>query len=205
MGWERRHRTARPSFLTGSRRDLIIAVTKMTSALVRLANNVWTGFVRLAAGILRVFGVTIGRQPYAPTDCGPSDPPPGCYPNPWPCGADIIVRVFDATGGLATYEDCGEAPHIVVRDDRGFKGIDAAAWAEFRFPAAPTVIVRVVHFSNPGRVEAFEQSGALADTKMMGPVPAVEEEITLRGSAIARVVVTPPSPADETRVVVLCH
>jgi hypothetical protein len=191
--------------LTESRRVLIIAVTKMGSALVKLAKDVWAGVVRLVASIARVFGVTIGRPSYVPTHCGPSDPPPGCHPNPWPCGEDIVVRVFDATAGLATYEDCGEAPHTVVRADRGFKGIDAAARAELQFPAAPTVTVRVVHFSSPGRVEAFEQSGALADTKMMAPTPAVEQELTLRGSAIARVVVTPPSPADETRVIALCH
>ena len=112
---------------------------------------------------------------------------------------------MDATGGLASYEECGEQPHTVVRADRGFIGIDAAAGAELRFPAAPAVTVRVVHFSRPGRVEAFEQSGALADTRMMAAPPAVEQELTLRGSAIARVVVTPPSPADETRVIGLCH
>jgi hypothetical protein len=177
----------------------------MTSALVKLANNVWAGLVRLVASIFRVFGVTIGRPTYVPTHCGPSEPTPGCHPNPWPCGSDIIVRVFDATGALATYEECGEAPHTVVRTDRGFMGIDAAARAELRFPAAPTVTVRVVHFSSPGRVEAFEQSGALADMKMMTPAPAVEQQFTLKGSAIDRVVVAPPSPADETRVIALCH
>lgn len=180
-------------------------MTEMTRALVRLANNVWAGIVRLVASILRVFGVTIGRPTYVPTHCGPSEPTPGCQPNPWSCGADIVVRVFDTAGALATYEDCGEAPHIIVRDDRGFMGFDAAARAELRFPPAPTVTVRVVHFSHPGRIEAFEQSGALADAKMMAPTPAVEQEFTLRGSAIARVVVTPPSPADETRVIGLCH
>jgi hypothetical protein len=34
--------------------------------------------------------------------------------------------------------------------------------------------VRVVHLSNPGGVEAFEQSGELAEAKMMAPTPAVE-------------------------------
>jgi hypothetical protein len=183
----------------------MIAANEMTHALVRLAATIWTGLVRLVASIFRVFGVTIGRPTYVPTHCGPSEPTPGCHPNPWPCGADIIVRAFDATGGLATYEECGEEPHTVVRADRGFMGIDVAARAELRFPTAPTVTVRVVHFSSPGRVDAFEQSGALADTRMMAPPAAVEQEFTLRGSAIARVVVTPPSPADETRVIGLCH
>jgi hypothetical protein len=177
----------------------------MRSALVKLANNIWAGLVRLVASVFRVFGVTIGRPTYVPTHCGPSEPTPGCHPNPWPCGADIIVRVFDATGGLAAYEECGEQPHTVVRVDRGFIGIDAAARAELRFPAAPAVTLRVVHFSNPGKVEAFEQGGALADARTMAPTPAVEQQFTLNGSAIDRIVVTPPSPADETRVIELCH
>jgi len=63
----------------------------------------------------------------------------------------------------------------------------------------------VVHFSNPGRIEAFEQSGTLADMQMMAPTPAVEQQFTLNGSALDRVVVTPPSSADETRVIQLCH
>jgi hypothetical protein len=65
--------------------------------------------------------------------------------------------------------------------------------------------MRVVHFSNPGRIEAFEQSGTLADMQMMAPTPAVEQQFTLNGSALDRVVVTPPSSADETRVIQLCH
>jgi hypothetical protein len=116
-----------------------------------------------------------------------------------------VVSVFDDTGTLATYGDCGDGPHIVVRADRGFVGIDVAARAELRFPPARTVTMRVVHFSNPGRIEAFEQSGTLADMQMMAPTPAVEQQFTLNGSAIDRVVVTPPSPADETRVIQLCH
>ena len=63
----------------------------------------------------------------------------------------------------------------------------------------------MVHFSNPGRVEAFEHSGVLADTRMMAPTPAVEQEFTLTGSAIDLVVVTPASATDETLVISLCH
>jgi hypothetical protein len=167
---------------------------------------VWTGLVELVASVLRVFGITIGRPRYVPTKCGPSPPPPpGCHPNPWPCGSDIVATVFDATGALAGYEDCGEGPHTIVRADRGFIGTDAAARAELRFPAAPAVTVRVVHFSNPGKIEAFEHGGALADMKMMAPTPAVEQDFTLNGTAIDRVVVTPASPADETLVIELCH
>lgn len=177
----------------------------MAAALVRLATSIWTGVVKLVASILRVFGVTIGRPNYVPTHCGPSEPAPGCQPNPWSCGADIVVRVFDAAGAPATYDECDDGPHTVVRDDRGFMGFDAAARAELRFPAAPAVRVRVVHFSHPGRIEAFEQSGAIADMRMMAPTPAVEQEFTLNGSAISLVVVTPASPADETRVIALCH
>jgi hypothetical protein len=178
----------------------------MASALVKLANGVWTGIVRLAARVLGVFGVTIVTPAHVPTHCGPSAPPdPGCYPNPWPCGSEIRVSVFDPHGALATYEDCGETPHIIVRADRSFVGVDAAARAELRFPAAPTVRVRVVHFSNPGRVEAFERSGVIAETRMMAPTPAVEQQFTLTGLAIDRVVVTPHSPADETLVIELCY
>ena len=81
--------------------------------------------------------VTVGRPTYAPTHCGPSQPTPGCHPNPWSCGSDILVRVFDATGALASYEECGDGPNTIVRADRSFVGIDAAARAELRFPALP--------------------------------------------------------------------
>jgi hypothetical protein len=197
--------TVSAASLTRARAGLIIATREVAGAIVKLVNAVWTGLVELVARVLRVFGVTIGRPTRVPTRCGPSQPTPGCNPNPWPCGSDILASVFDATGALAGYEECGDGPHTIVRADRGFMGIDAAARAEFRFPAAPTVGVRVVHFSNPGRIEAFEQSGALADTKMMAPTPAVEQQFTLDGFAIDRVVVTPASPADETRVIELCY
>ena len=177
----------------------------MTRSLRQLGNRVWTGVVRLVASVLGVFGITVARPSGTPTRCGPTDGGPGCKPNPWPCGSDIVVRVFDDTGALATYEECDDGPHIVVRADRGFVGIDVAARAEFRFPPSRTVIVRAVHFSNPGRIEAFDQSGTLADMQMMAPTPAVEQQFTLNGSAIDRVVVTPPSSADETRVIQLCH
>jgi hypothetical protein len=178
----------------------------MVSALVERLQAVWTKLVELVASVLRVFGVTIGRPTHVPTHCGPSQPTPGCHSNPLPCGSDIQTSVFDATGALASYEECGDTgPHTVVRADRGFIAIDAAARAELRFPAAPTVTVRVVHFSHPGKVEAFEQSGALAEMKMMAPTPAVEQQFTLNGFAIDRVVVTPASPADETLVIELCH
>lgn len=177
----------------------------MTGALVRLANTIWTGVVTLVARIVRPFGVTIGRPSYVPTACGPTDPTPGCNPNPWACGADIEVRVRDATGALATYSECGEGPHTVVRETNGVLGVDVAARAELSFPPAPVVTIRVIHFSSPGRVEALEQNGSVADTRLMAPTPGVEQEFTLRGIAIARVVVTPPTPADETRVITLCH
>jgi hypothetical protein len=182
----------------------MIAATAMAS-FVNLMKDVWARLVELVARVLRVFGVTIGPPTHVPTRCGPNDPPPGCHPNPWPCGSDIVVRVFDGAGALVSYEDCGEGPNTIVRADRGFKGVDAAAKAELRFPPASTVTVRVVHFSNPGRIEAFEVSGALADSKTMAPTPAVEQQFSLNGASIDRVVVTPASPADETLVIQLCH
>lgn len=176
----------------------------MAGGLAHFVKAVWASIVRLVVGALRLVGITIGA--YNPTHCGPTNTPPGCKPNPWPCGSDIEARVFDATGGLASYdEDCGAGPHIVVRADRGFIGFDAAARAELRFPSAPVVSIRVVHFSMPGRIEAFEPNGAVADMKQMAPTPAVEQDFTLNGRAIDRVVVTPASPSDETRVLQLCH
>jgi hypothetical protein len=176
----------------------------MAGGLANFVKSIWARIVQFVVVVLRRFGVTTGA--YNPTQCGPSQPTPGCKPNPWPCGSAIEARVFDAAGGLASYEeDCGDGPHIVVRADRGFMGFDAAARAELRFPPAPTVTIRVVHFSNPGRVEAFEPNGGLADMKLMAPTPAVEQRFTLNGRAIDRVVVTPASPGDETRVLELCH
>jgi len=177
----------------------------MAGGLANLVKVVWARIVQFVAVVLRPFGVTIRQPGYTPTQCGPSNGGPGCNPNPWPCGAGIVVQVFDAEGGLTSYEECPPGPHTIVRADRGFVGFDAAARAELRFPAAPTVTIRVVHFSNPGRIEAFEQSGALADMKRMAPTPAVEQDFTLNGRAIDRVVVTPASPTDPTLVLQLCH
>lgn len=176
----------------------------MAGGLANFVKAIWARSVQFVVVVLRWFGITIGT--YNPTQCGPTHTTPGCKPNPWPCGSAIEARVFDAAGGLASYEeDCGAGPHIVVRADRGFMGFDAAARAELRFPPAPAVTIRVVHFSNPGRVEAFEPNGAVADMKQMAPTPAVEQSFTLNGRAIDRVVVTPASPGDETRVLELCH
>jgi len=176
----------------------------MRGGLANFVRVIWARIVQFVVVVLKSVGITIGA--HNPTHCGPTNTTPGCKPNPWPCGSDIEARVFDATGGLASYEeDCGAGPHIVVRADRGFIGFDAAARAELRFPAAPTVSIRAVHFSTPGRIEALESNGAVADMKQMAPTPAVEQRFTLNGRAIDRVVVTPASPSDETRVLQLCH
>ena len=49
----------------------------------------------------------------------------------------------------------------------GVLGVDVAARAELRFPPAPVVTIRVIHFSSPGRVEALEQNGSVVDTRLM--------------------------------------
>jgi hypothetical protein len=87
----------------------------------------------------------------------------------------------------------------------GFIGLDAAARAELRFAPTPIVTIRVVLFGNPGRIEAFEANGPLADVRMMAPTKGVEQSFELHGNTIDRLVVTPASPNDQTLVLGWCH
>jgi hypothetical protein len=90
-----------------------------------------------------------------------------------------------------------------VRAQNGFIGLDAAARAELRFAPASRVTIAVVHFSNPGTIQAF-QGTALADMRPMASA-GVLGRFTLNGTGIDRIVVTPASPNDVTLVIGWCH
>jgi hypothetical protein len=171
-----------------------------------------TALVAIIAIIVRPFGITLGVPGGPPKNCedprstsGDPPPTPGCGPNPWQC-VTTSVTVNAANGALAEYPECEGGPHTLVRAQSGFIGLDTAANAELRFSpsSASYVTIQVVHFSAPGRVEAF-RGASLADMKLMAATPGVLQQLQLNGSGIDRIVVTPASPAVRTLVIGWCH
>jgi hypothetical protein len=168
--------------------------------------NLVIGAVGLVVGVfvgqvLRNLGFTIVRPNPICEDPGQ----PGCGNNPRQCGTSQAI-VFGPGGNLAEYPDCGQGPHTVaIAQEGGVKGLEANARAQIMFAPSPEVEVTVMHFGNPGRIQAFEMSGTVAAMIMMGPAPNVEQRFTLRGAGIGRIDVTPGSPTDHTLVMGWCH
>ena len=170
--------------------------------LVRLV----VGAVAVALGVvlgsvLRRFGFTVFR----PTPICEDGGAVGCGSNPRQCGTTRAI-VFGPAGNLAEFPECGPGPAtVMVASEGGPIGLDASAHAELTFAPASEVEVRVMHHGHPGRIEAFEMSGMVAATVMMGAAANVEQRFTLRGAAIGRIVVTPGTPTDHTLVLGWCH
>ncbi len=150
--------------------------------------------------VLRNFGITIVR----PTPVCDDPGGPGCGSNPRQCGTSLAI-VF-GPGGLAVFKECGTDPAtwVTVQDD-GDMGLDAAARAQLMFAPTNEVQVSVKHHGSPGRIEAFNPSGAVVDVAMMGPAANVVQTFTLHGAAISRIDVIPGSPTDRTVVLGWCH
>jgi hypothetical protein len=151
--------------------------------------------------VLRRLGFTIFR----PTPICEDGGAVGCGSNPRQCGTSRAI-VFDPAGNLAEFPECGPGPStVMVASEGGLKGLDASARAELMFAPVSEVEVMVMHFGHPGQIEAFEMSGIVAATVMMGPAANVEQRFTLRGTGIGRIVVTPGTPTDHTLVLGWCH
>jgi hypothetical protein len=167
--------------------------------------NLVIGAVVLAVGVLigqllRIFGITWFR----PTPICDDPGPPGCGSNPRPCGTSQAI-VFGPGGDLAEYPDCGERPATVVVAHEGSRGLESSMRAQLMFSPSPEVEVTVMHFGNPGRVEAFDTTGSLVDMVVMGPTANVEQRFILRAAAITRVDVTAGSPTDPVLIIGWCH
>ena len=163
------------------------------------------GAVGLAVGaylgqVLRNLGFTIVRPSPVCDDPGR----PGCGSNPRQCGTSQGI-VFDPTGALATYEECGEGPATVVVLEGGRPALEANARARLMFAPTPRVEVTIIHFGSPARVEAFGVSGAPGMVAVTGPAQGVAHVVALSGAAIARIDVTPTTPGDRVLVVGWCH
>jgi len=168
----------------------------------RIVSGVVGVLISAGTSILRAVGITVGPRRRVPTDC--NDPGTGtCGSNPRICGSSQAI-VFGPNGVLAEYPTCGPGPHTEVRTQAAIRGLDASARTELRFAPAPQVTVQVVHFSNPGRVEAM-QGAMVADMRPMAPTPGVVQQLTLSGTSIDRIVVTPASANDLTLVIGWCH
>jgi hypothetical protein len=172
--------------------------------VIDVIGSVFRAIGRVTARIVELIRITVAPRGGAPTDCDDAGRVPGCGANPRVCGSSQAV-VYGPTGPLAEYPTpCGTGPHTLVRGQAGFVGLDAAARAELRFAPASVVTIQVVHFSNPGRIEAF-QGGSLVDAKSMASTAGVAQQFTLNGNGIDRIVVTPASPNDVTLVIGWCH
>jgi hypothetical protein len=163
------------------------------------------GVVGLLAGayigqVLRNLGFIVARP--APVCDDPGRP--GCGSNPRQCGTSQAI-VLDPSGRLATSADCGEGPATVVVLESGRPALEANARARLMFAPAPRVEVTIIHFGSPARVEAFDVSGAAGMVAFTGPAAGVEHVVTVQGSAISRIDVTPTTPGDRVLVVGWCH
>ena len=131
----------------------------------------------------------------------------GCGSNPRQCGASEVI-VFGPGGSLAEYPDCGQGPATVVVVEKDGRGLESGARAQFRFAPSFEVEVRVIHFGNPGRIEAFDTNGRLVQVVVMGPAANVEQRFTLRATPISRISrmdVTPASPTERVLIIGWCH
>jgi hypothetical protein len=170
--------------------------------VIRVVGGVFGSIGRVVMRTAELIRATITRPGRAPADCDDAGQTPGCGANPRVCGQSEAAVYGPA--GLAEYPtQCGPGPHTLVRARNGFIGLDAGARAELRFAPAPLVTIAVVHFSNPGIIQAF-QGIALADTRPMAPANVLGR-FTLNGTGIDRIVVTPASPNDVTLVIGWCH
>jgi len=115
----------------------------------------------------------------------------------------VEFTVWDATG--VPPPPFALAPNSRIQTQGVFTGLDCGFKLEIAILAgtARQVAVKLVHFARPATVEAFESTGALAQSAVMGPTQNTAQLITLVGKSINRVVVTPPS--DETLLLEFCH
>jgi hypothetical protein len=171
--------------------------------------NLVIGAVAFAVGayigqVLKNLGITIARPTPVCDDPGLR----GCGSNPRQCGTSQVV-VFGPGGTLSIYQECGEAPATLVVDGEGpARGLDVPGRARIMFAPSAEVEVTVMHLGTPGRIEAFETSGSLANVVTMSPTPNVEQRHVLRGTAISRVDIvagSPGSSTDRTLVLGWCH
>ena len=131
----------------------------------------------------------------------------GCGSNPRQCGTSEVI-VFGPGGGLAEYPDCGQGPATVVVAEKDGRGLESGAGAQFRFAPSFEVEVTVIHFGNPGRIEAFDTTGRSVQMVVMGPDANVEQRFTLRAtpiSPISRMDVSPALPTERVLILGWCH
>jgi len=174
--------------------------------IIDLVTSVFGAIVRFIARVVDVVRITVApRRGATPNDCNDAGPTPGCGANPRICGTSE-AGIEGPAGAPAQYPQCGVGPHTLVRAQAGHTGLDAAARAELRFApsSASAVTIDIVHFSNPGRVEAYA-GAALLGMHPMAPTAGVLQRITLNGNGIDRIVVVPASPNDITLIVGWCH
>jgi hypothetical protein len=118
------------------------------------------------------------------------------FSDPWALGglAATHRRVLDTAEVDRPPDDRHEG-----REETRLAGLDHGF--QIFLTASSRTLVRVVHFGQPARIEAFS-GGSAVEMHMMAPTPGVEQAFTFTGSSIDSIIVT---PAGSTLVIELCH
>jgi CBS domain-containing protein len=116
------------------------------------------------------------------------------HANPWAVGGHQF-SVLDHTGTLTATAD--------VTTIGSFTGLLTEYETRIALSApATTVEIRLVHFSTPATVTAFDGAGALVDTATMSVSGGMPETLQLTGAAIESLIVE--APQNETLLLELC-
>ena len=126
---------------------------------------------------------------------------PGTSPNPWsPPPGNVKFTTFKpaVSGGPP------QPANNRLWQLGGFTGLDCNFTLEIELTtAASTVTLKLVHFSQPARIEALDSGGTVVDKANQAPPQQVASTLTLSGTGIMKVVVH--SPADEVILIEFCY
>ena len=124
------------------------------------------------------------------------------YPNPW--------SLTGPNGGTATFETInpagsgapGPAANNRVHTVSGNTGVDCNFTLEIAFPAASQLSFKLLHTSQPARIDALDSAGAVVGTGVQGSAQHVLSTVTISASGMVKAVVH--SPADENILTEFC-
>jgi|GEM_PF-591370 len=120
--------------------------------------------------------------------------PVGLGPNPRP-GTQASFRVFQFTGA--------PAPNTRIRTMASIRGLDCGFRCEATLAStASSVTLALVHFAQPGVIQALNASNQVVASTNMGPAGQLRSYV-LNAAGIRRVVIR--CPQDETLLVRFCY
>jgi len=121
--------------------------------------------------------------------------PPAPQPNPWLVNGTVRFFALDHLNN--------PWPNPGIKDYGGFVGLDCGFTMNIQLPSpCNQVMLKLVHFSRPAKVIAFDSSmGYLSSAAMSGP-QGVVETLTLTGPGIVYVRIE--APQNETLLQMIC-